>query len=1207
MMRSFFLFELRLQLRSSVLWATVLFFSLMGFFSDYTINLDGALGASHMNAPALVMQKVAIFTLVSMFFVTLLIAQPLLRDHELGSAELFFSKPMRKRDYVLGRFAAGLALCLAMFAGVLLLMAMGAHMPWIDAKHAGPTSAQAFWLAWAVIVVPNVLFIAGVLGLLATVTRSILMVYVGVVGFVAMWGASQSLSSQLDNLPLVAMLDPFGMEALSVTTRYWLVADFNTRLPELSGLLLTNRLLWAVAGVAMLALAVFSFKPLRSGTGGAWFARKARAPSATAPADAAAATPRAVAAPKRTGAGPRAGISTMFQQFLHLAWFDTVGIVRAPAYLAFLLMGAALYWANLVGGLEVWGTTQYPVTSWMLTIATRGMGLFLVLIAVFYAGELIGRERATKMHEVTDACPTPNFLPVFAKCAALIHAMLLCIASMAVTGMLFQAVHGYTEFEISVYAAGLVLALLPFVVLACLALALQVYLQNKYAALLVVVVLIALRMSAGALGLDDHLWLFGTAPTLTYSDMNGFGNQLTPYLAFEGYWLLLCMVLLCGAAAAWVRGTPPAFKPRLRAAAHALRGPLGGTALVSGVAFAALGSWLFYNTHVQNTYLSGKLRVALKETYEKTYAGTAGMAQPKITAIDVALDLSPKADTLSATVRYQVTNPHAAPISDVQLLVDPRLALAAPAFATVKQHDERFGLHMLHLQQPLAPGESANWEFVLSPANKGFANQGSMSLLLNNGSFVHSSSLLPSFGYNRDGQILDPAERAKRGLAELPAMATLEDVAARNVPFNSGNGLDASDDADWIRFNTVVSTDADQIALAPGRLQKDWHANGRHYFQYTMDGKMLAYAAWLSGRWERHSDQWQGVPIEVYSDPKHGYNVQRMISASKSSLAYFNAAFGPYPYPQLRIVEFPRTVGFFAEAFAGLVPYAEHLGFIADQRDEDRFDMVTYVTAHEVAHQWWGHQVVSANVQGATMVAESLAQYSALMVMQNLYGRPKMRQFLRRELDNYLRGRGRDVLAEQPLYRVQDQTHIHYNKGALAFYRLSEEMGEAQLNLALKKFVAATAFQGPPYATSAQLLDFIRAEAGPQHAQLITELFESITLYDNGVDEAYAVKRADGRYDVTFTVHAAKVAVDAKGVEHAAPLDDWIELGIFARAKGASERSEKVLLLQRQRMHSGVQTLHFTVDEKPYEVGIDPYNKLIDRVADDNRMRVTLY
>ena len=139
-----------------------------------------------------------------------------------------------------------------------------------------------------------------------------------------------------------------------------------------------------------------------------------------------------------------------------------------------------------------------------------------------------------------------------------------------------------------------------------------------------------------------------------------------------------------------------------------------------------------------------------------------------------------------------------------------------------------------------------------------------------------------------------------------------------------------------------------------------------------------------------------------------------------------------------------------------------------------------YVTAHEVAHQWWAHQVIGANVQGATVMSESLAQYSALMVMEKEYGRAKMRRFLKHELDSYLSGRGGETVEELPLYRVENQPYIHYRKGSLVFYRLREEIGEAALNRALKKFLHDKGYQQPPYTTSVELLDYIRAEARPE-------------------------------------------------------------------------------------------------------------------------------
>ena len=263
-----------------------------------------------------------------------------------------------------------------------------------------------------------------------------------------------------------------------------------------------------------------------------------------------------------------------------------------------------------------------------------------------------------------------------------------------------------------------------------------------------------------------------------------------------------------------------------------------------------------------------------------------------------------------------------------------------------------------------------------------------------------------------------------------------------------------------------------------------------------------------------------------------------------------------------------------------------------------------YVTAHEIAHQWWAHQVIGADVQGATMIVESLAQYSALMVMEKEYGREHMRRFLKYELDEYLSGRGGELIEELPLMRVEDQPYIHYAKGSLVFYRLREEIGEEDLNRALAAFIRDKAFQQPPYTTTLEMLDYIRAETPPQKHKLVDELFAKIVLYDTKVVAASASARADGKFDVRIEYESAKTAADGLGKEAALALDDWMQVGVFARKAGEAEHTERALYLQPAHITQGKGTIDVVVDAAPFEVGLDPYNKLIDRNPDDNRKRV---
>jgi ABC-2 type transport system permease protein len=333
--------------------------------------------------------------------------------------------------------------------------------------------------------------------------------------------------------------------------------------------------------------------------------------------------------------------------------------------------------------------------------------------------------------------------------------------------------------------------------------------------------------------------------------------------------------------------------------------------------------------------------------------------------------------------------------------------------------------------------------------------------------------------------------------------------------------------------------------------------------------------------------------------------VQRMLDGMKTSLALFSEKFSPYQFRQARILEFPSYADF-AQSFANTIPYSENIGFLAKLGDDEKIDIVTYVTAHEIAHQWWGHQLVSSNQQGSTMLIESFAQYSALLVMERTYGKEAMRRFLKYELDRYLRSRGGETLEELPLARVENQTYIHYQKGSLAMWWLKDVVGEDKVNRALSRLLQQFAFKSAPYPNTLDFLKLLREEAGPGHDALIDDLFLKITLLDAKAVNAKSVKRSDGRYEVSFEVEAKKFYADGKGKETEAPLDEPFDVGVFSTEPGKPGYSAaSVLAFQRQRIRTGRQTVTLVVDKPPLWVGVDPYNKRIDRNSGDNLSSLT--
>jgi aminopeptidase N len=254
-----------------------------------------------------------------------------------------------------------------------------------------------------------------------------------------------------------------------------------------------------------------------------------------------------------------------------------------------------------------------------------------------------------------------------------------------------------------------------------------------------------------------------------------------------------------------------------------------------------------------------------------------------------------------------------------------------------------------------------------------------------------------------------------------------------------------------------------------------------------------------------------------------------------------------------------------------------------------------------MGHQWWAHQVVSGPVNGATMLVETLAQYSALMVMEEAYGRKKMKQFLEYELDRYLLGRAQEQRAEKPLMDAAvSQGYIHYRRGSLTMYALKDYLGEETVNRVLHDFLAEHKYESPPFVTSEDLVRRFEAAAPDSLRGFVSDLFRKITLYENRALDATYTKTDDGRYRVELTVKAQKKHADSLGTERETPIDAPLPIGVFAKDTEVGADEQKELYLRRHDLTSGKQTVTVTVDEKPAKAGIDPYVLLVDRDTDDN-------
>ncbi|MDT9000026.1 M1 family aminopeptidase [Paucibacter sp. APW11] len=1199
-------FEARYQLRSPLFVVAFLIFFLLTFGAVTVDQIQiGAKGNVNINSPYAILQTVGIMNLMAIFVVTAFVANVVIRDDETGFAPILRATRISKFDYLVGRFSGALLVAFLVMLSVPLAILIGSKMPWLDAEKVGPLVLQHYLWATFVFSLPTLVLMSAGFFALATATRSMMWSYVGAVAFMVLFVISRGLLSDPSLDTASSLADPFAVGTLGRITKYWTTADRNTLLPALSGVLLWNRLLWLGVGALLFALAyrLFRFDVQGQRLDKAAKASKAAKPGKADPAP----SPRPLGSPSDSG-------YARWLQFKALTRFDMAFVFKSPAFFVLLMLGVFNSIGSLIVTGEARGVSYLPVTRATVEALMGSFTLIPIIIAVYYAGELVWRDRERRIHEIVDASAAPNWAFLLPKIIAIAGVLLATFVVGALTGAVFQLVHGYTHLEPLAYALWFVLpSFITALLLAVLSVFAQALVPHKFIGWGLMLVYAVIGMVMGQMGFEHKLYNYADTANVPLSDMNGMGHFWIGRAWHQVYWLAFAAMLLVATHLMWRRGAETRLSPRLARLGGRLKGTPGVLLGLFTLAWVGSGSWIFYNSNVLNKYETEPESEQLQADAERELLGFEKLPLPSITHVTLKVDLFPKQIRAVTEGSYRLENRTGQALSTVHVRLDPLLKIEQLELdgATLQKEYARFGYRIYSLATPMQPGEQRQLRFKTVRGQLGFVNDRPQTQIVDNGSFLNNFALTPVLGVNRNIFIQDRSKRRKYGLPAELRVAKLEDEAA-----NAHHYL--RHDSDWVTADITLSTDADQVPLAPGYTVSDTTAETPMGRRRTLVTKTEApihnFFSLQSARYAIERDQWTGkdgqkVDLSVYFHPPHASNVPRMLNAMKTSLDVFSTAFSNYQFRQTRILEFP-AYSRFAQAFAGTVPYSEGIGFIQaykEEQQDDNIDLVSYVTAHEIGHQWWAHQVVGADKQGMTLLSESFAQYSALLVMEKMHGRDQLRKFLKLELDRYLRDRGGERVEELPLARVEDQGYVHYRKGALTMYWLKEVVGEDVVNRALQKLIAQYAFKSAPYPASTDFLRLLRAEAGPQHEQLITDLFEKITLYDLKASEATAKKRADGKYEVTFSVEAKKLYADGKGKETEAPLAEGFEIGAFTAEPGKKGFSKAaVLLLERRPLVSGKQQITLLLDAEPKFVGVDPYNMRIDRNADDNLAKVSL-
>jgi ABC-2 type transport system permease protein len=1205
----FFSFELKLRGKSVstyIYFAVWVAFAFLCVASENFGPVANANGKVLLNGPYASSVYATGISLFGIIIIAAIFGTSILRDFQRDTYQMLFTKPIPKLAYLGGRWAGSLVVAIFAFSGCLLGEFAATFAPWADHSRIAPNHFWWYLQPFLSITVVQIFFLGSLFFAVAALSRKIFVVYVQGAAVFMVYLVGLTVFSATRSLERFwsGIFDPVGFILLDGITRYWTVVERNTLLlswsPHVSsGIFLYNRLLWLSVGcislAALWALFPMSIEALTAVSQGRRAAKaKRQEEMELRPA-------RSLVAAHLPRVRQVFSPSTTWAQFLSLSRLRVRIILHEIPFWAIvgLMVVFAInngYFAGRVADGDVW-----PVTYLMLQAVEGGAALFFYIVAALYAAELIWRERDVHFDGIHDALPMRESVDWFSKLVAIGFVELVLLTVTMLCGIAMQTFAGYYHYELLQYFKELYVVAFPQIItFALLAFFVQTMVHNKFIGHGIAIGIFVLVPILFNFGWENSLYLFGATPPYTYSDMNGYGHFVSALFWSITYWLAISAFLGVISIALARRGADESWYARRRLAWARLPRLLPSAALFLLIAVGS-GIWYYYNAHVLNEYLNAKQRRQIQADYERSFKKYENLPQPKITSVDTRIDIDPARRSFSGWGRYTLRNKTSQPISQIhitdQMHSVTNVRFDRPFHLVSSGRRDIYSIYAL--DQPLAPGKDLQMGFNVGYRSRGFRDGNEKPELAYNGTFF-DSSYFPGIGYDRNVELDDPRRRGEEHLGPLEELAPRGDSAESlyNIFMKQ---------SDWITYHAIVSTSSDQVAIAPGYLQREWQEGGRNFFEYSMGStNILDFFAYLSARYTVKREQYKGVNLEVYYTPSHEFDIGDMLASSQAGLDYYQVNYSPYQFAQFRIMEFPRYRGF-AQSFPNTVPYSEGIGFIGRVVKKNDIDFTYFVTAHELGHQWWAHQLIGANVQGSNMMSETLAEYSALMVMQKKYGRDNMHRFLRHELDTYLRGRGGEVRHEPPLALVQREPYVWYQKGGQIMYTLADYIGEDKVDAALHNFLMQYRYansanaQTSPYPDTRLLVAALRAQTPPELQYLITDGFESIVLYDNKALSATVTPTDDHKYKVTLTAQARKVNADGNGNETPMALNDYIEIGVF---KGKKDE-EQPLYLKKVKVTEEKNTFEIVVDEMPTRAGIDPYNKLVDRVADDNMIDIT--
>lgn len=366
---------------------------------------------------------------------------------------------------------------------------------------------------------------------------------------------------------------------------------------------------------------------------------------------------------------------------------------------------------------------------------------------------------------------------------------------------------------------------------------------------------------------------------------------------------------------------------------------------------------------------------------------------------------------------------------------------------------------------------------------------------------------------------------------------------------------------DTATADVTLTVPPDWVAVTSGQLvdvgEQSWH------WRTDIPVAGLSFAA---GEYVLTEAQAGRVPLRCYAFARHAGQAPELLDKFGKMLSFFEKRYGPYPFPQVSVVEIPDLYG------GGYG--APSLLMLPEQAYRDSFD--EEFAARELARNWWGTWLQCSE---SRFPVEGFVTYSPALWQEHQGGAPALQATMQRQAEAVLRASlaARD---EKSCFAADDGPLLQ-EKGAWILHMSRRQLGDDAWFRAVRRF--AVAYGGREF-TVADLREALETEGG----RSLVRFFQQ-WVYGRGVPwvRGAVVTGETGRPKLRLSQVYVAEERETEAAWRTAPSS--FELPVEVLLRHGARESRQVCRLTRP-----VEDFTLSVTEKITGVVVDPDGWLLE-------------